>query len=319
MKARYWISIGAALGGAAGMIWSRRVEGIRRNFRLDLPVGLEPLTSEGGSVLFIGTATTLIRFGGMTILTDPNFLHRGEQVHIGYGMHSTRLTNPSMNFEELPEIDFVLLSHLHEDHFDKLVEERLARTTPILTTASAARTLRRRGFTRTYPLETWDSVAVRKGPTSLKITAMPGTHGPLLVSALLPDVMGSMLEFRNERDGGEYRMYVTGDTLLFRDLWEIPRRYPQIDLGLLHLGGTRVMGVLVTMNAEQGVRALQIIRPDLAIPIHYNDYDVFKEPLEAFMRAVEASGLQHQVQYLAHGESYSFASRGARAVDQPTY
>ena len=32
---------------------------------------------------FIGTATTLIRYAGFTVLTDPNFLHRGERVYLG--------------------------------------------------------------------------------------------------------------------------------------------------------------------------------------------------------------------------------------------
>jgi len=262
-----------------------------------------------GSVQFIGTATVIIRYQGLTILTDPNFLHRGDHVHLGYGMHSERLTEPAMSFEELPPVDLVLLSHLHEDHFDKLVERRLARNTPILTTCSAARTLRRRGFTNTYPLRVWDYVTVRKGHVALRVTSMPGTHGPIVVSAMLPDVMGSMLDFRNERDGRAYRMYISGDTLVHDELKEIPKRYRNIDLALLHLGGTRVMGVLVTMDAEQGIEALRIIRPDLAIPIHYNDYDVFKDPLENFVRAVERAGLQDKVRYLYHGESYDFVPR----------
>ena len=47
------------------------------------------LTSSGtadfdeGDVYFIGNATTLIRFGGLTILTDPAFLHKGEHVYLG--------------------------------------------------------------------------------------------------------------------------------------------------------------------------------------------------------------------------------------------
>jgi len=318
MTARRWIAV-AGIVTVAALAWGRRSRARKRTFRLNLPAGPEPAVSEPGSVLFIGTATTIIRFGGLTILTDPNFLHCGEQVHIGYGMHSTRLTNPAINFEDLPPIDFVLLSHLHEDHFDKMVEERLAKDTPILTTASAARTLRKRGFTRTCALNTWDTVDVRKGSVSLRVTAMPGTHGPLLVSAMLPDVMGSMLDFHDERDGGDYRLYITGDTLVFRDLYEIPQRYPRIDLALVHLGGTRVMGVLVTMDAEQGIRALRIIQPDLAIPIHYNDYDVFQEPLAAFVRAVEEAGLQHKVQYLQHGEQYSFAARSVGTVQEPTF
>jgi L-ascorbate metabolism protein UlaG (beta-lactamase superfamily) len=310
MKNRYWIASGVAAGSA--FVWAMRQTPRRpRRFRLEIAPGVEPYGSGQGTVQFIGTATTLIRHGGLTILTDPNFLHRGEQVHIGYGIHSTRLTDPAIEFDDLPEFDFVLLSHLHEDHFDKFVQENLPKHTPILTTASAARTLQRRGFTRLYGLRTWDRVEVRKGPVSLRITAMPGTHGPLLVSALLPDVMGSMLEFRNAADGGEYRMYISG-TLVFNRLHEIRRQCANIDLALLHLGGARVLGVLVTMDAEQAVQALRIVQPDLAIPIHYNDYDVFHSPIDHFRRAVEEAGLQGKVKYLQRGEIYSFTPRGMR-------
>jgi len=224
-------------------------------------------------------------------------------------MHATRLTDPAIRFEELPPIDFVILSHLHEDHFDKLVEAQLPRHTPILTTAAAARTLRKRGFTNTYPLRVWDYVNVRKGHISLRVTSMPAMHGPLPVAAMLPDVMGSMLEFYNERDNRFYRMYITGDTVLHGDLNEIPRRYRNIDLALAHLGGTRVLGVLVTMNADQGIETVRLMRADMNIPIHYNDYDVFREPLDEFVHAVEHAGLQDKVRYLYHGETYTFVPR----------
>jgi L-ascorbate metabolism protein UlaG (beta-lactamase superfamily) len=60
------------------------------------------------------------------------------------------------------------------------------------------------------------------------------------------------------------------------------------------------------MDAKQGVEAIQIIAPQTAIPIHYNDYTVFKSPLEDFMQAVTAAGLEKQVKYLKHGETYNF-------------
>lgn len=41
------------------------------------------------------------------------------------------------------------------------------------------------------------------------------------------------------------------------------------------------------MDAEQGVEAVRIINPREAIPIHYNDYEVFKSPLEDFKRVIE--------------------------------
>lgn len=70
---------------------------------------------------------------------------------------------------------------------------------------------------------------------------------------------------------GQARIYITGDTLVFADIEEIPRRYQDIHLALLHLGGTRVLGVLVTMDDAQGVAMLQIVKPRLAIPIRYDD------------------------------------------------
>jgi L-ascorbate metabolism protein UlaG (beta-lactamase superfamily) len=304
MKPRYILGLSAAIAGVA---WLRHIWSTPRHYRMILAPGSGDEDAGHGSVQFIGTATTLIRFGGITILTDPNFLHQGERVHIGYGMHSTRLTNPAMNFEDLPHVDFVLLSHLHEDHFDKLVERRLDREMPIITTPSAARTLRRRGFRNVRPLHTWDTVDVEKGDVSIRLSSMPGRHGPMLVSAMLPPVMGSMIEFRRTPNAPPYRIYVSGDTLVYRDLYQIPLRYPKVDLALLHLGGTRVMGILVTMNAEQGIEAMRIIHPDLTIPIHYNDYDVFKEALDKFVEAVEAAGWQDRVHYLRPGEAYSFA------------
>jgi L-ascorbate metabolism protein UlaG (beta-lactamase superfamily) len=63
---------------------------------------------------------------------------------------------------------------------------------------------------------------------------------------------------------------------------------------------------MVTMDDEQGVEAIKLINPDKAIPIHYNDYDVFKSPLEDFKRAASEAGLSDKIVYLAHGETYNF-------------
>jgi L-ascorbate metabolism protein UlaG (beta-lactamase superfamily) len=276
--------------------------------RLVLPSGPAVELPEKGSVFFVGTATVILRYAGFTILTDPNFLHAGDHVHLGYGLHSKRLTNPAIDLGDLPPIDFVLLSHLHEDHFDKRVARELDKGLPIVSTVPAAEGLRRMGFARAEGLERWESMTVEKGASRLKITAMPARHGPPVISRALPDTMGSMLDF----EGPALRIYISGDTLVHGDLREIPRRYPGIDLALIHLGGTRVLGVLVTMDAKQGVQALKIIDPRRAIPIHYDDYTVFKSPLEDFAKAVRAAGLEDRVVYLARGDSFSFDAEGLR-------
>lgn len=267
---------------------------------------------EHGSLLYIGTATVLLRYAGLSILTDPNFLHQGEQVHLGYGLRSRRKTKPAISLEELPPVDLVVLSHLHEDHFDRLVEHQFDKTLPILTTPQAAAALRKKGFAEAQALTTWQTITILKGETQLRLTAMPGKHAPGLLSSLLPPVMGSMLEFLAPADRLRLRLYISGDTLVHPRLKEIPRRYPEIDLALLHLGGTRLLGVLVTMDDRQGVEMLKLIAPRLAIPIHYEDYPVFKSPLGAFMKAVAAAGLSQQVHYLYSREQYTFEATERR-------
>jgi L-ascorbate metabolism protein UlaG (beta-lactamase superfamily) len=273
--------------------------------QLALPADSAQSNFNQGSIFFVGTATVILRYAGFTILTDPNFLHQGDHVHLGYGLRSRRLTNPAIEITELPPLDFVLLSHMHDDHFDHIASEQLDKSLPIVTTHDAAKSLREQGFKAPYPLKTWETLRVTKGETSLKITTMPGRHSARLLSALLPPVMGSMLEFEQ---AGQTRfcLYITGDTLVIDELKEIPKRYPNIDISLFHLGGTQVFGILLSMNAQQGLKALQIISPKLAIPIHYNDYTVFKSPLQDFLATVAAAGLEHKVKYLDHGDTFTF-------------
>lgn len=273
---------------------------------LVLPTRDEEADFEKGSIFFVGTATVIIRYGGLTILTDPNFLHAGDHVHLGYGLHSQRRTNPAIEIEDLPPVDLVLLSHLHGDHFDRVAEEKLDKRIPIVTTPHAARYLEGKGFRPPAALRTWESLTVHRGDARLRVTATPGTHAPGPLRKVLPPVMGSMLEFIEEESNVRLRLYITGDTLVYDRLKEIPQRYPEVDLALLHLGGTRILGLLVTMDAEQGVEAMRIIDPRTTIPIHYNDYTVFKSPLEDFKKAVAQAGLEDRVTYLAHGDIYEF-------------
>lgn len=260
-----------------------------------------------GSLFFIGTATVLVRYGSFTFLTDPNFIHKHEKVDLGGPLSAERLTDPALDIQHLPPLDFVLLSHFHGDHFDQVAERELDKGLPIITPPQAAEQLRQRGFTNLHPLDTWQTITIRKGDERMAITAAPGKHGPALIDLALPDVMGSLLEFDTAVVGRSYRMYITGDTLVFDDIEQISQRFPNIDLALLHLGGTRIMGLLLTMDDKQGVEMLQIIQPELAIPIHYNDYDVFKSPLEDFQQAVREAGWERRVRYLKHGDTFHFA------------
>ncbi len=262
------------------------------------------------SVTFVGNATTLISGGGVTLLTDPNFLHRGQHAYLGYGLVSKRLRDPAIDIDALPPLDAVVLSHMHGDHWDRRATTELDHGLPVLTTPHAAKRLARRGFGSALALSTWQTHKVVKGETVVTVTALPGRHAPAPVHRMLPPVMGSMLEFSSgERTR---RIYVSGDTLLVDELNEIPVRFDAVDVGVLHLGGTRLpagrrlpFGLTVTMDAKQGADAVELLNLPRMIPVHFDDYRVFASPLSEFVDEMKRRGMADRVIELERGSSVS--------------
>jgi L-ascorbate metabolism protein UlaG (beta-lactamase superfamily) len=262
------------------------------------------------TLTFVGTATTLLRLGGFTVLTDPNFLHRGERAHLGYGLTSCRLTEPALTTDDLPELDIVVLSHLHGDHFDRRARAGLPPTVPIVTTRHAARRLQRWGFGAATALDKWAVRTFSSGDETLRITAVPARHGPALVHRALPPTMGTVLEL--ERAGRvELRLYITGDTLFRPFLRKVHERHPEIDVMVTHLGGTRIGGVLVTMDAGQGADLVELIRPGTTVPIHYDDYGVFRSPLTHFQHEMRQRGLEGGVRVVLRGDTVPLDGKGS--------
>jgi L-ascorbate metabolism protein UlaG (beta-lactamase superfamily) len=269
------------------------------------------------SLFFIGNATTLIRFGELTLLTDPNFLHAGQHAYLGHGLVSRRLTDPALDVSELPPLDGVVLSHLHGDHWDRVAQRGLDRDLPVVTTPQARSKLQRRGFAGAAGLATWESTTLTAGATTVRITALPGRHATGWLRHLLPPVMGSMLEFSTGGGPVEMRLYLSGDTLLIDDLTEIPQRFPRIDNGVLHLGGTRLpggfsRGPMVTMDARQGADLMELIDPTATIPVHFDDYPVFTSPLSDFRDEAQRRGLLERVRFVERGGTVPLVVGGDR-------
>ncbi|MGZ0232622.1 MBL fold metallo-hydrolase [Streptomyces sp. CPS1] len=266
---------------------------------------------------FIGNATVLLRYGDLTLLTDPNFLHRGEHAHLGYGLVSRRLTEPALDPWELPRLDAVVLSHLHGDHWDRRARRQLDRSVPIVTTPHAARRLRSwQGFRQAGGLRTWESCTFRQSDAQVRVTSLPGRHSlrPVL-RRLLPPVMGSMLEFGPRGGPARLRLYVSGDTLLYDGLEEIARRFPDADLAVLHLGGTTLPGgFVVTMDGAQGAELARRLDYRHVLPVHYDDYTVFRSPLDAFLTEARALGLQERLVHCRLGQH----ARVVAAEERPT-
>lgn len=278
------------------------------NAVITLPAGERP-DFDTGEVYFIGNATTLIRFAGFTILTDPAFLHQGGHVHLGHGIYARREVDPACQVADLPPLDLIVLSHYHADHFDDVAARDLSKSIPIVSTHHAVEQLRPLGFADGHPLDTWESQAVQRADARLEVTAMPAEHtNNFELQDMLMPVNGSLLDFYN----GEqllYRLYISGDTMLHNRLYDIPRRYPGIDLGLFHAGGTTLFLTVVTMTGAQAVRCAEIVRPRSAIPIHYNDFSVFLSGLDDFKQSAAASSAPIEYHYLTHGDRYPFMAR----------
>ena len=263
----------------------------------------------GDRLHFIGTATTVMSLGRFTVLTDPNFLHRGQRAYLGWGLSTRRLTDPAIEPEALPTLDAVLLSHLHGDHFDRVSRDRLDRSAPVLSTPHAVRRLGSWGFDA-RALTTWDQHTLTKGGEELRVTAVPAVHARGLLGKMLPPVMGSVLE--HLIDGQvRRRVYVSGDTLPGTHVDEVRERFPDIDAAVVHLGGTRVLLRTVTMDGAMGVEFVERSRPSVVVPVHHDDYTVFRSPLSDFVERARASGLAADLRCPARGEVVSLHPGGA--------
>ena len=281
-----------------GTLGPRRTGGTRRRRTRRGPV--EDKVPSGASLTFVGTATTVLRLGSFTLLTDPNFLHRGQRAYLGKGLWSRRLTEPSMSVKQLPDVDAVVLSHLHGDHFDRVARNGLDRRPPILTTHAAAGRLRSWGFDASG-MTIWSTSVLQRPGESLSITALPGIHAYGLLRSLLPPVMGSMLEYENGAE--RRRVYITGDTLVGPHLDEIRRRFEPVDTVVAHLGGTRILLHTVTMDARQGVELLEQVPASRVIPVHHDDYRVFRSPVQDFVDLLAQSSSTATVTVPNRGET----------------
>lgn len=90
------------------------------------------------------------------------------------------------------------------------------------------------------------------------------------------------------------KIYFAGDTALFSDMSLL--RFEEIDLALLPIGDVFTMGV------EDAVRAVELIKPDNVIPMHYDTFPPIKTDPQEFKNLVEKH-TQSKVTIIKPGES----------------
>ncbi len=136
-----------------------------------IPV-LPDLAVHGLASVWLGHATTLLRIGGVTVLTDPVLSDRIGPSIGGRTFGLQRLLPAPIVPERLPPIDAVLLSHAHFDHLDKPTLRAIA--SPRTTVVTARRTARLipSGFGRVIEVDWTDELKVGDAT----ITAMRPAH-----------------------------------------------------------------------------------------------------------------------------------------------
>lgn len=215
----------------------------------------------------LGHATVLIE-GSKTILVDP---------------YITDNPQAARKIDEIPKIDYILVTHDHFDHFGQ----------------DAIDIAKRDGST----IFAVHEITVRDDVTKAGINAVGanigGTYSEEGISfSLTPAIHstggGISSGYVIKLDGKT--IYQSGDTSVFSDMKLIPKLFGDIDVALLPIGGH------YTMDEKGAALAVEFLKPDVTIPIHYDTWPPISADTDKFR---ELAGSDTDVQVLDPGQTYS--------------
>jgi L-ascorbate metabolism protein UlaG (beta-lactamase superfamily) len=234
-------------------------------------------------VTFINHSTTLIQLDGVNFLTDPVWSERVSPVSFA---GPRRHRAPGIRFEDLPAIDFVLVSHNHYDHMDVATLRALGR--PVIAPLGNAALMRRHGIRGAVDLDWWETI----GANGLDVTVVPARHfSARAVSDRDRNLWGGFVV-----SGPSGNVYFAGDTGWGEHFAEIGRRFAPIRTALLPIGSylPRWFMQPVHIDPAQAVDAHFALGARTSVAIHFGTFalgdDGEYDPLRELHDALAENG-----------------------------
>ena len=190
--------------------------------------------------------------------------------------------------DDIEDVDFILCTHGHFDHFTDAIPLAKRTGATLVSTFEVVSFAQSKGVEDVHPMSIGGGFEFPFG--YVKMT--PAVHGGQVAgddSGAYTTVPGGFW-----MNLGGKRLYHAGDTALVMDMQLLRGK---VDLALLPIGDN------FTMGPEDAVQAIEFIRPQVVIPIHYNTFDLIKQDPEVFREKV---GELSRVEILQPGEVFDF-------------
>lgn len=248
--------------------------------RLELPMPARPAQKVSGSdlrVTMIGHASMLIQVADLNILVDPVWSERASPLSFA---GPKRVIEPGIEFDHLPPVDVVIVTHNHYDHLDLATLKRLCEAfNPLILTPLGNDTIIRLAApdARIVPLDWGESWEVE----GITFTAEPCHHWS--ARGLRDRSMALWAAFVIETPAG--RIYHIGDTGFHggRNYRALAEKYGDFRLAILPIGAYEPRWFMEAQhqNPAEAVEGFRLINAAHAIGHHFGTFQLTNEPIDA--------------------------------------